>query len=75
MDNLQPNQVSQPVKSAFGWHIIEVLARKKEDNTAEFKRQQVRLFLQQRKFSEAVETWQQRLRTDAYVKIIDKQLA
>jgi len=75
MDKLQPNQVSEPVKSAFGWHIIEVLARKKEDNTAEFKRQQVRLFLQQRKFSEAVETWQQRLRTDAYVKILDKQLA
>ncbi|CDZ76528.1 Peptidyl-prolyl cis-trans isomerase SurA [Legionella massiliensis] len=75
MNELALNQVSKPVKSVFGWHIIEVLDRKKIDDSEAFKRQQVRQFLQQRKFTEAVQNWQQHLRTDSYVKIMDKGLA
>lgn len=75
MENLPMKTVSLPVKTPFGWHLIEVLERKTEDDTAAYKRQQVRLFLQQRKFAEAVQTWQQHIRSDAYVKILDKALA
>lgn len=75
MDKLPLHQVSKPVKSPFGWHLIEVLERKKVDDSASFKRLQVRQFLQQRKFTEAVQNWQQHIRTDAYVKIMDKALA
>ncbi|CAM2834064.1 peptidylprolyl isomerase [Legionella worsleiensis] len=75
MNNLPLHKVSQPVKTQFGWHLIEVIARKQIDDSASFKRQQVRQFLQQRKFAEAVQNWQQHLRTEAYVNIIDKDLA
>ena len=75
MDALPLNTVSKPVKSPFGWHLIEVLERKTVDDSEMFKRQQVRQFLHQRKLAEAVQNWQQHIRTDAYVNILDKSLA
>ena len=75
MDVLPVHQVSKPIKSVFGWHLIEVLERKKIDDSDAFKRQQVRQFLQQRKFTEAVQNWQQHVRADSYVNILDKSLA
>lgn len=75
MNALPLNTVSKPVKTPFGWHLIEVLERKTVDDSEAFERQQVRQFLQQRKFSEAVQNWLQHLRTDAYVNVLDKKLA
>lgn len=75
MNTLPLHTVSKPVQSPFGWHLIEVLERKTIDDSASFQRLQVRQFLQQRKFSEAVQNWQQHMRTDAYVKIMEKELA
>ncbi len=74
MNVLPLHQISKPVKSVFGWHLIEVVARKKVDDSLAFKRQQVRQFLHHRKFTEVVQNWQQHLRTDAYIKIMDKAL-
>lgn len=75
MNKLQPHQVSKPIKSPFGWHLIEVIERKRVNDSETFKREQVRMFLQQRKFAEAIANWQQHIRTSAYVKIMDKELA
>lgn len=75
MDKLPLNKVSKPVKTHFGWHLIQVLERKTVDDTEAFNKQKVRNLLQQRKFTEAVQNWQQHIRGSAYVNILDKDLA
>lgn len=75
MNALPINVISKPVKSPFGWHLIQVLARKTVDDSKSYQQQQVRQFLHQRKFNEAVQDWQQHIRADAYVNIVEKELA
>ncbi len=75
MNELPLHQVSKPVKSLFGWHLIEVLERKTVDDSVAFQRQKVHQFLHQRKFAEAVQNWQQHMRSSAFVNIVDENLA
>ena len=75
MTELALNTISKPVKTGFGWHLIEVLERKAIDDSDAFQRQQVRQYLHQRKFGEAIESWQQHVRGTSYINIVEKDLA
>ena len=75
MAALPLHTVSKPVKTPFGWHLIEVLERKEVDDSEAFKRQQVRMFLQQRKFNEFVQNWKQQMHAQSFVNILEKNLA
>ncbi|NGM88570.1 molecular chaperone SurA [Parapusillimonas sp. SGNA-6] len=67
MNALEPNQISQPVKSQFGWHLIQVLERRTKDMEKEFKRMQARQILFQRRVEPAFEDWLSQLRGQAYI--------
>ncbi len=69
MNNLQPGQLSQVVQSQFGFHLIEVLERRKQDVTEDRQRVTVRNELKQRKADEQFESWARELRDQAYVDI------
>ncbi|MEO5701068.1 MAG: peptidylprolyl isomerase [Casimicrobiaceae bacterium] len=69
MNALKPGVVSVPVRSPFGWHLIEVLERRSQDITAERSREQARAALRQRKSDEAFQEWVQQMRDRAYVEI------
>ena len=74
MNELKPGEISQSVKSTFGWHLIEVLERRKADLTPERKRLQARQVLRERKADEAFQEWLRQLRDRAYVEIRLDQL-
>ncbi len=67
MDALKLNQVSEPVQSPFGFHLIQVLERRTEDATAERQRLAARQVLRERKSDEAYQDWVRQMRDRAYV--------
>ena len=63
------NQVSAPVRTPFGWHLIEVLGRRKQDVSADRARMQAQLAIRQRKSDEAFQDWVRQTRDRAYVEV------
>ena len=71
MNALKPGQVSEPVESSFGYHLIEVLERKSDDVSKEKQRAEARNALRERKLVEAIDDWQRQVRDRAYVEFRD----
>jgi len=67
MDALKPGEVSEPTRSPFGWHLIQVLERRDQDVTLERKRLEARRALRERKAEETFEDWIRQARDRAYV--------
>lgn len=67
MDALKINEISQPVRSQFGWHLIQLLERRVGDATQERQRQVARQTLRERKSDEAYQDWLRQMRDGAYV--------
>lgn len=71
MNRLQIGEVSNPVKTEFGWHLIQVLERREAELTVEKQRQFARAAIRERKFEQAYQDWLRELRDTATVKIIN----
>lgn len=69
MAELAINEVSVPVRSQFGWHLIQVLERRKQDMSKESKRLKARQEIRARKAEEAYNDWIHELRDKAFVEM------
>jgi peptidyl-prolyl cis-trans isomerase SurA len=67
MDSLKLNEISEPVRSPFGWHLVQVLERRVEDVSQERQRLAARNALRERKADESYQDWLRQLRDRAYV--------
>jgi len=66
---LKDNEISEPVRTPFGWHIIQVLERRAQDMTKESTRLKARQEIRARKSEEAYQDWIRELRDRAYVEL------
>ncbi|HEX5092084.1 MAG TPA: peptidylprolyl isomerase [Burkholderiales bacterium] len=69
MNALQPGEISPPVRTPFGYHLIRVEARRAADVSPERRRQQARMGLRERKSDEAYQEWLRQLRDRTYVEL------
>ncbi|MFL6574093.1 MAG: peptidylprolyl isomerase, partial [Burkholderiales bacterium] len=69
LQELKPGEISQPVKTPFGYHLIEVLERRASDVSQERRRLEARKVLRERKSEDAYQEWLRQLRDQAYVEL------
>lgn len=71
MNTIALNALSEPFKTPFGWHILQVTDRKALSEDGSAMRQKAKKMIQQRKFEEKLASWSRELRDEAYVKAYD----
>jgi peptidyl-prolyl cis-trans isomerase SurA len=67
LDTLKENEISQPFKTEYGWHLVQLLGRRVHDATQDKIRQQVYAQMRESKAEEETELWLRRLRDEAFV--------
>lgn len=67
MNDLEIGEISEPFRSPFGWHIVEVLDRRVYDNTEDLKRRNCDARIRNSKMEDESQLWMRRLRDEAFV--------
>lgn len=71
---LQPGEISEPFKSQFGWHLVQLLERREHQQTSTTLEAQARNQIRKRKIDEELRLWLRRIRDEAFVDIVDPNL-
>jgi peptidyl-prolyl cis-trans isomerase SurA len=67
VEGLKDNEISEPFRTQFGWHIVQLLGRRKYDDTKDLQRKEAADQIRASKVDEETELWLRHLRDDAYV--------
>ena len=68
-ESLKHDEISQPFRTQYGWHIVQMLGHRDFDNTAEAARERAFEALRDSRVEEATELWLQQIRDESYVEL------
>ena len=69
MASATEGEVTEPFRSEFGWHILEVTGRRDKDFSGEMQRNQVANYIREQKYQEELDAWLRKIREEAFVDI------
>jgi peptidyl-prolyl cis-trans isomerase SurA len=69
MDATAVGDISAPIRTQFGWHILMVEGRREQDMTSDAIRKKAADYLHNRKYQEELDAWLQQIRDEAFVDI------
>jgi peptidyl-prolyl cis-trans isomerase SurA len=69
MSQTAKGELSQPFRTQYGWHVLQVLDRRATDSSEQFRQQQAVNLLRNRKYDEELQAWLRQIRDEAYVEI------
>jgi peptidyl-prolyl cis-trans isomerase SurA len=69
MQSLREGEISDPFRTQFGWHVVQVVARRDHDDTEQVRRTRAREQIRARKLDEEIQNWLRQLRDEAYVEL------
>jgi peptidyl-prolyl cis-trans isomerase SurA len=69
MDQTAPGKISEPFRSRYGWHVVQVEERRQQDVTTELKQNMARNYLHEKKYQDELDGWLRKIRDEAYVDI------
>jgi peptidyl-prolyl cis-trans isomerase SurA len=70
LTRLQPGDISEPFRTQYGWHIVQLVGKRSHDQSEEVRQQRVLSALREGKVDEETELWLRRLRDEAYVEYL-----
>lgn len=71
--NLEIDEISQPVKTQYGWHLMQLIDKRVGDATEKRKEDKAYQLLFQRKFAEESDVWLREIRASAYIELLEQQ--
>ena len=72
MNQTEVGELSEPVETQYGWHILRVEDRRDVDMSSEIIRQQASNVLRSQRYQEELDLWLREIRSDAFVEIVEK---
>ncbi len=69
MQTLKKGEISEPFKTAYGWHIVQLEDKKIIDNTESWKKTQAKQIIENRKFNDALAMWQNKLKSESTIEV------